>query len=95
VPDVNCRLMTSCSSRLDWRLDKSTSKGGICVKGRNFDSSFGMPSPLSMIMMCVREGRTGEEDDKSNDGTRCCINGRFDRAFNFGVVIKILVPSTR
>jgi len=62
------------------------------VKGRKCDNSFGIPSPLSIIITCVNEGRTGEEDDNSNEGTRCLSKGICDRVFNFGVVIKIFVP---
>lgn len=56
-----------------------------------FESSDGIVLELLMIMMCRKYGRTGDEEDRCNDGTMCFNNGICDRTFNFGVVMNTFV----
>jgi len=58
---------------------------------RKLESSDGIVALLLMMMMCSREGRTGEGDSSDNEGTRCLMRGICERWFSFGVVINNFV----
>lgn len=52
-----------------------------------------MAPELSIITMCFKEGRTGDDCESDKLGTRCFMSGRWDRVFSFGVVMNNLVST--
>ena len=93
VPDVNCRLTTSCSDSSFWTVERSKWLLGIWLNGMKFESSTGTVPELFMMTMCVKDGTIGEGDDKDNEGTMCFSSCTCDRVISFGVVMNTFASS--
>ena len=93
VPDVNCRLMTSCSDSPFLAAERSKWLLGISLNRMKFESSLGTVPELLMMTICFKDGTTGEGEDKDNEGTMCFSSGICDRLIRFGVVMNTFVSS--